>query len=112
VAAGLALVFAVGGNSGLSRLLRSFPSRPGFAFNAFELLHLDLAGEVEVTDRRLPPLLLDFAEVGRDRRLAHADYCRDLHLGLALEIQISHLLAALVNSNRATSTNRHYQFSK
>ena len=52
VPTGVAVVRVVVRGGALLGLLRSFPAGPGLALDAVDLLDLNLAGEVEVADRR------------------------------------------------------------
>ncbi|QEG36317.1 hypothetical protein Pr1d_36300 [Bythopirellula goksoeyrii] len=95
---GLALVGLVRGDRSLGGFLRTLPRRPGLAFDAINLLDLDLAGQVEVADGGLTPLHLNTLQVRRNCGLADPDFYRDLLLGPALQIQIRHSLTANVDT--------------
>lgn len=79
----------------LRRLQRAVPRVPGLAFHALELGQLFAAGQVEVAQRRVAPLLRDLLQVRRDGRLGDRQMARDLGLRPALQVQLGHLLPPL-----------------
>jgi hypothetical protein len=92
---------------GLVRLLRRFPRHPRFSFDSVDLLQDDLALEVEVADRRLAPLRLDLFEVDADGGLFNPHALGNGHLGIALEVQVGHLLSAAVDRDLAGAADGH-----
>ncbi len=89
--------------SALSRLLRPLPGGPGLALDPVDLLEFQVAGLVEVADRRGPPFFADVNQVLGNRRLRDAEFARDLHLGPTLDVQVGHFLAAIDKAQLLTS---------
>lgn len=82
-------------DSRLLGLLRPFPGGPGLAFNEVQLLELDSAGFVEVTEGGVLPLFADGRQVPGDCALRHVQMLRDPGLRPTLEGEFGHLLPAL-----------------
>lgn len=80
--------------SRLGRFLAAPVSTPRFAFDEIEFSQLDCPQLIEVAERRLLPLPGDCLDVGANRGLRNAQLLGDLQLGVALQEQLGHLLAA------------------
>ena len=94
--------------SRLRRFLGPLPSLPRFTFNPFQTPQFFIPHGIEVTDRRLAPLLADLFQVGADHCLTDGDLFGDGDLRPALQVQIGHALTAFNQLKTLGSGSRHY----
>jgi hypothetical protein len=95
----------------LSRLLRALPRGPRLAFDAVNLLELDVARFIEVTHGGGTPFGPYLPQVLGDGCLVVSQVLGNLHLGPSLDVQIGRFLTALKHGQLLAPAYRHYETS-